>query len=461
MRPDKKKRNRGKNADKSDDSLAQSKNVESKVVSEKEAAAKSIAEEPKERSHNDGTSKDKSSTPAKEISNDNVPAPTLKRETDALKETKKPHMRQIFSDWKEYDKPILPEDVEEEQFQDFSSLIQQNISEDNYFKFKHERQWENDTFHLNKDLFSLNLQELSAGLLCIPFYERLNISTDLFSENEIKRMDNISKNQKKIYDGILNSQEYNPVYRLLQKLEIQHVEKLEANDDVMADSIVSQNGTLKLENELLSTCLANEKQNSLDETCLSQPKESKAEECQLQFFQSDNKPVVEDNVCESNVAEIQSQPSPENNVSVMEPIISMNSQINEPEVKHESEENIVESNLEPSDDVAIASEIKESSPMDMETVFESSPLGQRVKPRRSRETKAKTKSKAVCAGDEDKILDSLLSLKEPTITADESKKKEMEEIENEGDNLTNDLKSIVIHEKKENLEDWLDSMLDD
>ncbi|XP_046382654.1 uncharacterized protein LOC124153496 [Ischnura elegans] len=466
MRPDKKKKNRGKLAEKSEDAQTQSKNaVSSKVPEKEEAVSKTSAGDTSEKSQVENVDKGKSTakTPAaNEASTENLPPPNLRRETDALKEPKKPSKRQIFSDWKEYDQPIHPEEIEEEQLRDFTSLIQQNITEDNYFKFKHERQWENDSCNINKDLFNLNLQELSAGLQCIPFYKRLNISADLFSANEVKRMDNYAKEQEKVYETILNEQDSVPVYHVLEKLikepDIQPVAKPSKGaekDEISEISMISTENLL-LGNELVK-CIADEKQDISHETSLMQEKESKSESINLDFFNCDNKPKVHDeimkNVNEDNKQLIKKEDDrkPETAISGVSPP--------EDEVKHEIKE--TESMVKLSEPSPIEADSTESSAMDMAAVFESAPLGQRKKPQRSREAKAKNKPKVESTQEDEQVLDSLLSLKEPAIVADDSKSKEMEEVEKEADDLTNDLKSIVIHDKKENLEAWLDSMLDD
>ncbi|KAG8222712.1 hypothetical protein J437_LFUL001881 [Ladona fulva] len=123
MRPDKRKKNRGRNIEKSDGNSAQERKADENVDNNSE----SVSSAQKETEKADVSKLVKVEETA-EKKTEVPPILNLRRETDELKETKKFSKRQIFSNWDKYDEPIVLEE-EDEIHDDFGSLIQRNFSE--------------------------------------------------------------------------------------------------------------------------------------------------------------------------------------------------------------------------------------------------------------------------------------------------------------------------------------------
>lgn len=117
----------------------------------------------------------------------------LKRETDDIKALKhQKHRRQIFSNWAKYDEPLPSPDREVElQGADFEALVKAPLS--GHFQFKSERTWDADVTSLFGELFSLDADLLADGLATIPLYQQLDLPVSLFSVAELEDMDYYAK----------------------------------------------------------------------------------------------------------------------------------------------------------------------------------------------------------------------------------------------------------------------------
>ncbi|PNF44025.1 hypothetical protein B7P43_G16230 [Cryptotermes secundus] len=117
----------------------------------------------------------------------------LKRETDDIKALKhqKPR-RKIFSNWAKYEEPLPYLDHEVElQGADFEALVKAPLS--GHFRFKSERTWDADVTSLSGELFSLDTDLLADGLATIPLCQKLDLPVSLFSEAELEDMDYCAK----------------------------------------------------------------------------------------------------------------------------------------------------------------------------------------------------------------------------------------------------------------------------
>ncbi|XP_067011999.2 myb-like protein X [Anabrus simplex] len=129
----------------------------------------------------------------------------LKRETDeiAALTTKKYSKRQVFSNWAKYEKPIDPPhyEVEEDERRgaDFEVLLQ-GAQIGGHMKLKSESSWDNRCAALQHEIFSLNLGNLSLGLACIPFYEKMDLPQDMFMSADVERMDSQAKLSTAAYE---------------------------------------------------------------------------------------------------------------------------------------------------------------------------------------------------------------------------------------------------------------------
>jgi hypothetical protein len=117
----------------------------------------------------------------------------LKRETDDIKalKSKKIH-RQIFSNWARYDEPLPGPDHETElQGADFEALLKVPIA--GHFQFKSERIWDDNITSLSGELFSLDVDLLADGLATLPLYQQLDLPVSLFDAAELEDMDYYAK----------------------------------------------------------------------------------------------------------------------------------------------------------------------------------------------------------------------------------------------------------------------------
>lgn len=74
------------------------------------------------------------------------------------------------------------------------------MSEGGHFKFKSESAWESYSPSQYSNIFSLDLHNLSEAISCIPFYEQLSLSKDLFGEEELKCMNEEAKENTERYN---------------------------------------------------------------------------------------------------------------------------------------------------------------------------------------------------------------------------------------------------------------------
>ncbi|XP_014768532.1 uncharacterized protein LOC106867964 [Octopus bimaculoides] len=95
--------------------------------------------------------------------------------------------RKLASNWDRY-APLPPEDEDDVKPQqigvDFVSLLSQTADSLSQFRFKDEKEWE-DEKSINSSFVALNCEKLAESLQCIPLHERLALPVSLFSPDQI------------------------------------------------------------------------------------------------------------------------------------------------------------------------------------------------------------------------------------------------------------------------------------
>lgn len=83
------------------------------------------------------------------------------------------------NNWSRY-KEIESDEEDLSRASDFQTLLQAPLSTESNFKFKSEQSWNSETPEFNK-YFTLDLDQLSKGIACIPFHNILNINESVFT----------------------------------------------------------------------------------------------------------------------------------------------------------------------------------------------------------------------------------------------------------------------------------------
>ena len=120
---------------------------------------------------------------------------------------KKYQKRTIESNWSKYDTDDLnvdaEDDVNEDKTKNFTYLIQNASSDFTQFEFSEEKKWKKEgNFMSPSNVFNLDLNVLSCGLACIPFYERIDLNPSELSPEEKAYYDEEIKNNLETYDSI-------------------------------------------------------------------------------------------------------------------------------------------------------------------------------------------------------------------------------------------------------------------
>ncbi|XP_063427165.1 cell death regulator Aven-like [Mytilus trossulus] len=111
--------------------------------------------------------------------------------------------RKLVSNWDRYELPPDEEATMLSRGDNFSKLLQSAGSSTSQFRFKEE---EEDWVESNQsDTLSLDLQDLSSSLGCVPLYKVLRLNKDLFTAEQIEEFDRRStENQRKYTEKLGN-----------------------------------------------------------------------------------------------------------------------------------------------------------------------------------------------------------------------------------------------------------------
>uniref|UniRef100_A0A1B6LDB2 Cell death regulator Aven n=1 Tax=Graphocephala atropunctata TaxID=36148 RepID=A0A1B6LDB2_9HEMI len=154
----------------------------------------------------------------------------LKRETEEIaKLSKKFTKREITSNWHRYSAMEGAEEArhsEEDAPADFSDLLQVPVSRGGHMLLKEEKEWSAVSGSELGGYFALDLKLLGQGLACLPLYEQLHLPKHMLTEEEIKHFDSVAENGKKCYNTDQIEDPNAKVFQLLTNL-IQSEEGLE------------------------------------------------------------------------------------------------------------------------------------------------------------------------------------------------------------------------------------------
>nr|CAD7413221.1 unnamed protein product [Timema cristinae] len=131
---------------------------------------------------------------------------SLKRETDEITAmtSKRFSKRQVYSNWSRYEELSEAHEAWKEEKNpsaDFESLLNAPVSAGGHFKFKSERSWDVNPASLYSEYFALDLDTISQGLACIPFYQKLDLPKNLFSDEELEKMEYFVKQSAVRYNA--------------------------------------------------------------------------------------------------------------------------------------------------------------------------------------------------------------------------------------------------------------------
>lgn len=121
--------------------------------------------------------------------------------------------RSISSNWRENESPeddendeLIDDDNEQMNFQSL-----QKASYGSHFTFSSEKQWETEKplSEITSDYFTINLKLLKGGLSTIPFYKRMEYDPSLFTNEQLKQMNDEGERNEKEYQNILKNYEKN------------------------------------------------------------------------------------------------------------------------------------------------------------------------------------------------------------------------------------------------------------
>lgn len=194
----------------------------------------SSIEEKKNDAQNVEVSNKKNTAEDKAIEDDPLRFANLKRETDeiAALKAKKPHKRQVFSNWSKYEEP-LPS-LDESRAVDFETLL--NAPQSGGFRFKSEQQWDTGSYGRFGELFTPDAELLVGGLSSLPFYLRLGIDKSLFLEDEIERMDTCAKENYVAYEKLSKSKPKRKV-AATDLFKIEQAEKYSVTDQLNGPTV--------------------------------------------------------------------------------------------------------------------------------------------------------------------------------------------------------------------------------
>uniref|UniRef100_A0A1B6GCK0 Cell death regulator Aven n=1 Tax=Cuerna arida TaxID=1464854 RepID=A0A1B6GCK0_9HEMI len=127
----------------------------------------------------------------------------LKRETEEIEKlSKKFAKREITSNWHRYS---ATEDTAETRHQeedapaDFSDLLQVPESRGGHLLLKEEQEWSAVSGSELGGYFALDLKLLGQGLACLPMYEQLRLPKHMLTEEEVKYLDSLAEQSKKCW----------------------------------------------------------------------------------------------------------------------------------------------------------------------------------------------------------------------------------------------------------------------
>ncbi|XP_046665568.1 uncharacterized protein LOC124357638 isoform X2 [Homalodisca vitripennis] len=425
----------------------------------------------------------------------------LKRETEEIsKLTKKFTKREITSNWHRYS---ATEDTaetwhqEEDAPADFSDLLQVPESRGGHLLLKEEQEWSAVSGSELGGYFALDLKLLGQSLACLPLYEQLRLPKNLLTEEELKCLDSLAEQSKKCCNTDKvedpNTKEFQLLVNSLQSeesLEQRPTCKINTRSDVKdpfnifnVEKTIAYDVTFESEKSLNAQISAKEftentksdtvgntqdlKQNTvvLEETFKS-PEILELNKDTNQMIGRSNftvytKPEKID-FCENPM------------ISSMPPIPP--EKINNEEGYKKLDQNVFEKSLSPEIRLEKSPSIEKPdkctlNEMDNENIHLNENINSQPKERRSKKTTTREKSVETSSNkiaeklkdtlEDDDDLDYLLSLKKPEIP---QTKKEIKPVAIKDTSFLpggTAVSESATQEKHSELDDWLDSVLED
>lgn len=153
--------------------------------------------------------KDKSLKKTKPTQNQTTPTETVQESIpiDEPSADQQYSKRAIVSNADKYQE-IVEEKNEQMLAADFSKLLSNPQSIGGHFQFKGEKSWNDGPSGIEKanklfsNYFNLNLSLLNESVLTLPFYKRIQINENVFTEKEINEMNEKAKLSRAKYDKI-------------------------------------------------------------------------------------------------------------------------------------------------------------------------------------------------------------------------------------------------------------------
>ncbi|XP_076056431.1 uncharacterized protein LOC143034360 [Oratosquilla oratoria] len=147
-------------------------------------------------------------------------------------EGKKYKRRQILNNWSRYEEAIQHvEDDQEQDYmlgEDFAAVIEQNVGSSGTFRFKGELSWEQELGILNTHgLGALKVADLVSALATVPLHVQLNLEEERLPSDDIDFYSCMAEDNKKLYKPSLDYVNTDTVNeKLLQSLKIVENEPL-------------------------------------------------------------------------------------------------------------------------------------------------------------------------------------------------------------------------------------------
>ncbi|XP_050406748.1 cell death regulator Aven isoform X2 [Patella vulgata] len=170
--------------------------------------------------------------------------------------------RKIVSNWDRYEIPIVEDSNEETRGTDFTQLLSLTSGAGSQFRLKDEKEWESELSATPNQYLTLDLEDLSDSLNCIPLYKRLGVDKSLFTESQLQSMEKEAEVNKQKYKLTkmqqINSSSTKHVIQILNTEEEQDLHKLMDDIDLNDSRMNTEDGFLSSANTKLSNIEPNE-----------------------------------------------------------------------------------------------------------------------------------------------------------------------------------------------------------
>lgn len=102
--------------------------------------------------------------------------------------SKKHSKRQVFSNWSKYEIPPAEEQDDQKIGEDYETLLR-GAQLGSHYQLRSERSWDPKKLPTQNAAFTIDLGVLACSLSCLPLYERLDLPRELFSSEDLEHME--------------------------------------------------------------------------------------------------------------------------------------------------------------------------------------------------------------------------------------------------------------------------------